>query len=278
MAKQRAIARTIGPSILPFRDKVERWAVELAGAYPGDHVEPGAPYDLVRQSPGVYLRLRLANAKTPKDIRKAARVSLHDGFTSCMFIQKDAGDPTQGPPCKTTSQCTPGKLCNEWNVCGDPPTPYNMRLAYRTLRVLSNEWTDDLHETTSELAVSAYDRDLDSVAKYDVRIAADILARSKYFTLVLDEEPAEGLPKELPDAGESPEERIQRVGHPARVGIWELATGKQLLRLRSNASGRFVSMGERVVRDPMIVAAQERQVNGCQLALEVRAAFGPDER
>jgi hypothetical protein len=278
MAKQRAVARTIGPTILPFRDKVERWAMELAGAYPGDHVEAGAPYEQIRQSPGVYLRLRLANAKAAKDIRKAARVSLHDGFTSCMFVQKDAADPTQGPACRTTSQCAPGKLCNEWNVCGDPPTPYNMRLAYRTLRVLSNEWTDELHNTTNELAVSAYERDLDSVTRYDVRVAAEILARSKYFTLVLDEDPSEGLPKELPDAGESLEERVQRVGHPARVGIWDLATGQQLLRLRSSASGRFVPMGGRVIRDPAIVAAQERQVNGCQLALEVRAAFGQDER
>ena len=71
---------------------------------------------------------------------------------------------------------------------------------------------------------------------------------------------------------------MQRVGHPARVGIWELSSGKQLLRLRSNASGRFVPMGERVIRDPAIVAAQERQVNGCQLALEVRAALDPGER
>jgi hypothetical protein len=278
MAKQRAIARTIGPSILPFRDKVERWAVELAGAYPGDLVAPGAPYDQIRQSAGVYLRLRLANAKTPKDIRKAARVSLHDGFTSCMFVQKDATDPTKGPECRTTSQCSPGKLCNEWNVCSEPPVPYNMRLAYRTLRVLSNEWTDELHGTTSELVVNAYDRDLDSVTRYDVRIAADILARSKYFTLVLDEDPPSGPPKELPDAGETPEERVQRVGHPARVGIWDLTDGHQVLRLRSDASGEFVPMGERVVRDPAILAAQARQVNGCALALAVRAKLGDDGR
>lgn len=278
MAKQRAIARTIGPSILPFRDKVERWSMELAGPYPGDKASTGVPYEQIRQSPGVYLRLRLANAKSAKDIRKAARVSLHDGFTSCMFLQKDAGDPTQGPACKTTSQCQPGKLCNEWNVCADPPTPYNMRLAYRTLRVLSNEWTDELHGTTNELAVTAYERDLDSVTKYDVRIAAEILARSKYFTLVLDEEPASGLPKELPDAGETPEERVQRVGHPARVGIWDLQTGEQVLRLRSEASGEFVPMGERVVRDPAILAAQARQVNSCTLALAVRAALGHDDR
>jgi hypothetical protein len=278
MAKQRAIARTIGPSILPFRDKVEAWATELAGPYPGDSISEAAPYDQIRQSPGVYLRLRLANAKTAKDIRKAARASLHDGFTSCMFQRKDAADPTQGPECRTTSQCAPGKLCNEWNVCADAPIPYNMRLAYRTLRVLSNEWTDELHEATSELAVTAYDRDLDSVTRYDVRIAAEILARSKYFTLVLDEDPQAGLPKELPDAGETPEERVQRVGHLARVGIWDLATGHQMLRLRSDASGEFLPVGPRKVQSPEILAAEARQVNGCTLALAVRAALGHDDR
>jgi hypothetical protein len=278
MAKQRAIARTIGPSILPFRDKIEGWAKELSGPYPGDKVEPGAPYEAIRQSPGVYLRLRLTNAKSPKDVRKAARVSLHDGFTSCMFLQKDAPDPTKGPACKTTSDCQPGLLCNEWSVCATPPVPYNMRLAYRTLRVLSNEWTDELHGTTSELAVNAYDRDLDSVTRFDVRVAADILARSKYFTLILDEEPEAGLPAEIPDAGESPEERLQRVGHPARVGIWDLGTGQQYLRLRAPAAGEFISLSGKPVRDPMIQAAQARQVNSCQLALAVRAALAPGEQ
>ena len=277
MSKQRAIAKTIGPKILPFRDKVEGWARELAGPYAGDFVEKGANLGVVEQSPGVYLRLRLATAKTPREIRKAARASLHDGFTSCLFRKTKTGDPTKGPPCTATADCTPGLLCNEWNVCAEPPIPYNMRLAYRTLRVLSPEWTDELHRATNDLAINAYDRDLDSVTRFDVRIAADILARSKYFTLVLDEDPEAGLPKELPDAGETPEERVQRAGHPARVGIWELETGKPLLRLRARAAGEFVPMGQKVIRDPVTLAAEQRQVNACQLALEVRNKLSPDE-
>jgi hypothetical protein len=152
-----------------------------------------------------------------------------------------------------------------------------MRLAYRTLRVLSSEWTDELHQATSELAVNAYDRDLDSVTRYDVRIAADILARSRYFTLVLDEDPNGGLPQEIPDAGETPEERVQRAPHPARVGIWELSSGKPLLRLRADAAGKFLPMGQRVIRDPVTLAAEQRQVNACQLALDVRAKLSPQE-
>ncbi|HEX6272268.1 MAG TPA: hypothetical protein VFZ53_04490 [Polyangiaceae bacterium] len=277
MSKQRAIAKTIGPKILPFRDRVEGWARELAGPYPGDLVSNTAELELIEQSPGVYLRLRIGVATTPRDIRKAARTSLHDGFTSCLFRKTKTGDPTKGPPCKATAECTPGLLCNEWSVCAEPPIPYNMRLAYRTLRVLSPEWTDELHKATSDLAINAYDRDLDSVTRYDVRIAADILARSKFFTLVLDEDPSAGLPSEIPDAGETPEERVQRAAHPARVGIWDLATGKPLLRLRAQAAGEFVPMGGRTIRDPITLAAEQRQVNACQLALEVRAKLSPGE-
>lgn len=273
MAKQRAVAATIGPTLLPFRDKVERWAKELAAPnYPGDFVMPGASAEPVVESSGVYLRLRLENAKDPKSIRKAATSSLRDGFTSCLF-RSTGPDPMQGPPCKATKDCQPGQLCNEWSVCAEPPVPFNMRLAYRTLRVLSSEWTDELHAATSELGVMAYDRDLDSVTRHDVRIAADILARSKYFTLVLDEAPAAGLPAEIPDAGETPEERLQRTDHYARVGIWRLKDDKLVLRVRAQAAGRFVPMGERVVRDPMNLAAQQRQVNSCELALAVRGAL-----
>jgi hypothetical protein len=277
MSKQRAIAKTIGPKILPFRDKIETWARELAGPYPGDLAARDAELSVIEQSPGVYLRLRLGSARNPKDIRKAARASLHDGFTSCLFRKTKTGDPMKGPPCKVTSECSPGLLCNEWSVCAEPPIPYNMRLAYRTLRVLSSEWTDELHQATSELAVNAYDRDLDSVTRYDVRIAADILARSRYFTLVLDEDPNGGLPQEIPDAGETPEERVQRAPHPARVGIWELSSGKPLLRLRADAAGKFLPMGQRVIRDPVTLAAEQRQVNACQLALDVRAKLSPQE-
>ena len=277
MSKQRAIAKTIGPKILPFRDRVEGWARELAGPYPGDLVATEANLAHIEQSPGVYLRLRIGTAKTPREIRKAARASLHDGFTSCLFRKTKTGDPTKGPACKATADCTPGLLCNEWNVCAEPPIPYNMRLAYRTLRVLSPEWTDELHRASSDLAINAYDRDLDSVTRYDVRIAADILARSKYLTLVLDEDPETGLPKEIPDAGESPEERVQRAAHPARVAIWDLQAGKPLLRLRARADGQFVPVGERVIRDPVTLAAEQRQVNACQLALEVRSKLAPGE-
>src|SRR5258706_2697837 len=82
MAKQRAIAVALGSKIQPFRDQVEGWARELAADGPSDFVAPGDALKDLREAPGVYLRLRRASTKTPKDMRKAAQASLHDGFTS----------------------------------------------------------------------------------------------------------------------------------------------------------------------------------------------------
>jgi hypothetical protein len=221
------------------------------------------------------LRLRRENTRSAKQIRKAAQSSLLDGFTSCLFVSP-TGLVTEGAACRTTSECQPGQLCNEWNVCAPPPRPYNLRLAYRALRVLSSEWTDELHKADTELMANAYDRDLDSVAKHDVPVAVEIMNKARFFTLVIDEDPPEGLPKLAADAGETVDEQLQRTPHFARVGIWDLAGKAPLLRLRARASGEFVPMGGRVITDPATVAAQARQSNSCALALAVRSRIAPD--
>jgi hypothetical protein len=272
MAKQRAVMQSLGPRILPFRDTVERGAMELAAdPWQGDLGAGSVDVDRVTRAPAVYLRMRQANAKTAKSIRRAAVSSLHDGFTSCFFVREKAEDPTQGPKCRTASDCAPGLLCNEWDVCTRPMQPYNMRLAYRSLRVLSSEWSDELREAGSELAVSAYERDLDKVTRHDVPIAVELLTRAKFLTIVIDEEPAGGVPKESGDAGaESAEERVQRMPHFARVGIWDLKSGAPVARLRAEASAQLVTLGGRRPRDPETLAAQQRQANNCAVALEVK--------
>ncbi|HET9954361.1 MAG TPA: hypothetical protein VFQ61_07650 [Polyangiaceae bacterium] len=272
MAKQRAMSVALGPKLFPFRDKVEGFTRELASA-PSvvDFVSPNVDVERLRTQPSVYLRLRLERTKSVKELRKAVNASLRDGFTSCMFASTKARpDPTQGAACRTAGDCVSGLLCNEWNVCAEAEQPYNVRLVYRTLRVLSSEWTDEVHQATSELALAGYDRDLENVAKRDVPVTVQLVGRAKYFTLVLDEESKDGLPAEIPDAGESHEERLQRVPHFARVGIWDLASGEPLVRLRTEAHGEFVPMGTRAVTNAANLAAQQRQVNNCDLALRVR--------
>jgi hypothetical protein len=273
MAKQRAIAKTLGVRLLPFRDRIERWVIGLGGAWNGDYVAPGVSFDRVAQEPGVYLRLRAADARDAKSMRTAAVRSLHDGFTACFFRRRPGPDPSVGPKCRLPSDCKPGFLCNEYNVCHRPTQPYNMRLAYRALKVLSPEWTDELHQASSDLAVQVYDEDLDRVTHTDVPIAIAVMTRAKYFTAVLDEDPKTGLPKPLSDAGESDEQRVQRVAHDARVGIWDLTSGKQILRLRAEAAGRFVPVGEGPAQTPDTLASEQRQVNSCALALDVRDAL-----
>ncbi|HVY27606.1 MAG TPA: hypothetical protein VHB79_13720 [Polyangiaceae bacterium] len=275
MAKQRAIAVALGPKIQPFRDQVEGWVRELSADGPGDFVAPGNGLQGLREAPGVYLRLRRQAAKTPKEIRKAAQASLHDGFTSCLFVSP-TGLPTEGAACHVTSECLPGQLCNEWNVCAPPPRPYNMRLAYRALRVLSTEWSDELHEADTDLAVNAYDRDLDSVAKHDVPVAVEIMNKARFFTLVIDEEPAEGLPKSDPKDPETPEQKLQALPHFARVGVWDIATKTPLLRLRAQAAADFVAMGGHAAVSQETMNAQSRQANSCALALAVRGRITPE--
>lgn len=274
MAKQRAIAAALGPEIQPFRDQVEGWVRELSADGALDFVAPGDGLKDLRDAVSVYLRLRRENAKTPKQIRKAAQASLHDGFTSCLFVS-GTGLPTQGAACHVTSECQPGQLCNEWNVCAPPPRPYNMRLAYRALRVLSSEWTDELHGAESELGVNAYDRDLDSVAKHDVPVAVEIMNKARFVTLVIDEDPPEGLPPEI-DKAETAEERLQRTPHFARVGVWDIATKTPLLRLRTQAAADFVAVGGHAKASPETAAAQARQANSCSLALAVREKLTPE--
>jgi hypothetical protein len=270
MAKQRAVAAALGPKVQPFRDQVETWARELAGDGPSDFIAPGDGLKTLREAPGVYLRLRQANAKSPATVRKSAQASLLDGFTSCLFVSP-TGLQTEGKACHVTAECEPGQLCNEWNVCAPVPRPYNMRLAYRALRVLSSEWTNDLHEADTDLAVNAYDRDLDSVAKHDVPVAVEILNKARFLTLVVDEDPTGGLPKEPPDSQETPEQHLQRLPHFARIGIWDLSTRALLLRLRTEAAAQFVSVSGKGVTDVRAAAAQARQANSCALALAVRA-------
>ena len=274
MAKQRAMAKALGPRLFPFRDKSEGWVRELGAPWSGPLVSPQADLEKIRNAGTIYLRLRLANARAEREMRKAAKDSLRDGFTSCLFVTRSSSASAPGQACRTIGDCPSGLLCNEWNSCAAPEQPYNMRLVYRTLRVLSSDWTDELHEASSELALSAYDRDLENVARRDVPVTVEILSRSKYFALVLDEDPPGGVPKSSSEAGESEAESLQRVPHFARIGIWEIATGTPLLRVRAAAAGEFAQMGtSAAAKNPITQVAQQRQVNNCALALKAREAL-----
>ena len=115
------------------------------------------------------------------------------------------------------------------------------------------------------------EREFDSAVKDDIPLVIDLLTRAQFFLLVLDEEaPVEPTPQ-----GKSPLDAIQGSPHPARVFSVraQAGHGSSLLRLRRDVAGGSwppASMASDDVRD-----AQQRQVNSCQLALEVREALAP---
>lgn len=275
MAKQRAIVKSLGPHINPFVDRVEAWAGELAHPWKDDFVEPGLTWVEMAQKPGVYLRLPIADASDRVKLRGSGMKSLRDGFTSCFFVGDSWSGATEGPKCQRNADCQPGLLCNDWEVCTRPPRPYNMRLAYRALRVLTNDWTNQLHEASNDLEVRAKDRDLDQVTRVDVPVAIELLQQAKFATVVLDELPESKVLAEngtLPN--EPPEARVQRLPHAARVGIWNLTTGHLVVRWRGWAEGRLIAAGKPVKLGPDTAASQARQANSCMLAWELKERIG----
>src|SRR5690606_38549138 len=122
-------------------------------------------------------------------IRRGMQVSLHDGFTSCLFQRQEVYKATDTNQCHNIAQCDPGQICNDWNLCSPPTQPFNLRMMYRALRVLSPEWSDDLHQATDDYQVRVFSRDLDKAFRDDVPIAIDMTTRAKFFTAVLDENP-----------------------------------------------------------------------------------------
>jgi hypothetical protein len=107
-------------------------------------------------------------------------------------------------------------------------------------------------------------------------MASDLLARSQFFLVVIDERPAPPPPPKdkAADAGPPPEDVAVNSGetYPARIALWRLADDKLLLRLTRQVTGEL--MGAMPISDPEIAAARTRQAQSCGLAMEVRQAVG----
>lgn len=269
LADQRGVAAELGPRWLPLRQKVEGWINALAKD-PGPEVidkEALAKWDFRTRS-GIYLRLRVEEAQTPEDIRKGARDSLRDGFTACLMRVPNPS-ATQGKECKHTRDCPPREFCNEQDHCSRPAQPFNLRVAYRTMHILTDEWVREVQSSDSELRTRLYVSNFDDAVRDDLPLAAELLTQAQYLLVVLDETPAGTEPP--PDGG-SFEEVVQGVSHAARVGVFRLSDDKVLLRVRRDSGGELI--GTAPDNAPSALAARQRQANSCALALAVRGAMG----
>ncbi len=276
MTKQRSTAKLLAPKLIPLRDRVEAGAFALAKDGK-DFVDESVDWSRVLASPSVYLRIRQKDASSAEALREAATSSLRDGFTSCLMVDAKAQSPVTGASCKNSDECQSGELCNQFEHCQRPSSPFNMRMLYRALSVLSEKWVSEVRDATSEYALTAYDRGLDSITQVDIPMAIEIYQKARYSFTVLDEDPPGGLPTEIPKAFESESERVQRSAHFARVGVWDIKTGKLLARVRAEASGQLRDVGTRAASGgPESAAARARQANSCALALAFRSKVLPE--
>ncbi len=257
LAKQRAVDKTVGAEWYPLRDKLEKITVDSALAWPDeDFVDTKAKEWDFRTLPGLYLRLRVTEAKDVSAIRKNALGSFKDGFSGCLLREANPvgarGDADGG-------------------LGVAPDQPWNLRQAYTATRILTNEWVDEVRGSTDDLRLRVFEEQYRKDSETVIPVAIEIVKRAQFFLLVLDEDTPEAMEKS--DGGPISAESLQRVPHNARVRIVDLKTGGDLAHLRKAAHGSFVMAGGQLT-DPEATAAVERQVQSCSLALEVQEALG----
>ncbi|MCA9587168.1 MAG: hypothetical protein KC657_17690 [Myxococcales bacterium] len=257
LQKQRAADKTVGARWYPLRDRIESFTVDAAKAYKGDLVTPEAATLNFRTLPGIYLRLRTADAQSVESIHKVAPESVKDGFTSCLLrTRNDAaarGEPDAGAA---------------------PDQPWNLRQAYASTRILTEDWVREVRESPDTVRLRIFEDQYDKAEKNEIPKAIDIVTRAQFFLLVLDED-ADAARQYAEDGGGITTEALQQVPHAARVHVLNLKTGEEMLRVRREADGQVRMVSDGQLRDPEIRAALRRQVNNCALAQNVLDAARP---
>jgi len=247
LSKQRAAAVTVGKEWSPVRDLVEGIALENAREpYAGDVVKPEAATWDFRTLPGIYLRLRLAQAADAATLRRAAEDSQKDGFSACLLKGGRAPLADAGAA---------------------EDRPWNLRQAYAAVRVLEDRWVSEVKTADNEMRLRVFRQQYEKAQSSELPLAIEIVRRAHFFLLVLDEDTPEA--KAEADGGVPTVEQLQTTAHPARVVLVNLKTREVLARLRRTAEGQFFMAGERAMTDPETRAAMQRQVNNCALAQAV---------
>ena len=256
LAQQRAAVATVGAEWAPLRDRLEKITVDAASHYEGDKVDLEAAKMDFRSQPGLYLRLRVDDAKNVDLLRKHARDSAKDAFTGCLLREPNAalarGEPDAG---------------------ASPEQPWNLHRAYSATHVLDDDWAKEVKDADDKDRLRVFRQQYDKAKRDEIPLAIDIVKRAQFYLLVLDEDVAEA--RELTDGGPIDEEALQQVGHPARVVLVNLKTNELIARVRKTAEADFEFAGERAIHDPETRAAMKRQVNNCALAEQVWSALRP---
>ncbi len=249
LAKQRAVALTLGKEWFPLRDSIETDVLASKGDYAGDMIAPEARGGEFRTEPGLYLRMRLADATSAENVAKVAAGAKRDAFAACLerakHVDLDAGAVAE--------------------------QPWNLGQAYAATRILTDDWVRALKDADDDMRLRVFAEQYDKAVREEIPLAIDVVKRAQFFLLVLDEDVPEAL--SFADGGPITEEALQSVGHPARIHVFDRKSNKEILRLRRSGQALVVPAGERVVTDPETRGAMQRQANNCALATQVEAAL-----
>lgn len=255
-ADQKAAQATVGAEWFPLRDKIEATVLDAAKEYKGDFVDPEAARSGFRSQPGVYLRLRVADAKDKASIRKLAPAAKRDAFAGC-FLRESNERAARG----------------EADAGAFPEQPWNLGQAYAASRVLDDEWTKDIGDAPDMLRLRLFEEQFDKALKDQLPLAARVVKNAQFFLLALDEDVPQAATRV--DGGAVTEEALQLFPHPTRVHVIDLKSGREILRVRRTGKAMAISAGDRTVSDPEMKDAMQRQVNNCDLAQQVQAAMTP---
>ncbi len=259
LAKQRAVAATLGAEWFPLRDRIEgdvHAAAQMAGGgYPGDRIEPAARSGAFRTEPGIYLRLRVADAS---DVAKVAADARRDAFAACLLREPIPKPAAPGAAPGGTNDATAEQ-------------PWNLGRAYAATRILTDDWVRSVKDADEDMRLRLFNEQYDKAVRDEIPVAIDVVKRAQFFLLVLDED--DPAAKEFTDGGAITEEALQLVPHLAVVHLYDLKTNAEILRFRGTGDMRVVPAGERAVTDPETVAAMQRNANNCALAGLVTAAL-----
>lgn len=258
LAKQRAAVATVGAQWFPMRDKIEGIVLDSARSFPDDDFIAPDHADF-RAMPGIYLRLRVAEAKDAASVRLAAQNSVKDAFCGCLLKEPN-----------------PSALRGDADAGGAPEQPWNMRQAYATTRILTDDWANEVRDSSDDLRLRVFQQQYDQAVNGEIAQSIDIIKRSRFFLLVLDEDAPEAKTKA--DGGTISEEILQTVEHESRVRIVDTQTWKDIARLRRTGVGDLLQVGEQHgPQDSETRDATSRQVKNCSLGMQVSQALGFDK-
>lgn len=257
LSRQRAVEVTLGPEWFPLRDALEADVLAAARDYEGDQVADQARTGAFKTLPGLYLRMRVADARDAASVRRVAADAKKDAFAACLLREpndRGARGETDG-----------GAFAEQ---------PWNLGQAYAATRVLTPGWVDDVKTADDDLRLRVFNEQFEKATKTEIPFAIDVVKRASFFLLVLDEDTPEAA-SFVEEAGGITEEALQMVPHDARVYLFDLATKRPILRLKRSGDARVIPAGQHVVADSETRDAMQRQANNCALARRVDEALSP---